>query len=656
MNRMLTDLILGTAGHIDHGKTSLIKALTGVDTDRLPEEQKRGITIELGFAELVLGNVRLGIVDVPGHERFVRNMLSGATGVDLAMLVVAADDSVKPQTREHLEILRLLDLDAGVIALTKCDVAESDWIDLVETEIRDLVADTFLAKAPIVRTSATTGEGLDELRQALAVAADLAARSARAQKTSGPFRMAIDRTFSIAGHGTVVTGSVQSGQAKLGDELTIEPGGLSVRVRGLQNHDRSAEKVHRGQRAAINLVGVYHDQIDRGHELASPGHLVPSRLLTVRLDLLASAHRPLKSRTRVRLHIGTAELMCSVVLLSTDELKTGELKPGDSAHVQLFLSEPAVATWNQPFVIRSQSPATTIGGGAVLDPCAEKIRRNETEKIARIAELASDEPYQRASAALYFTGLRDWQPDDLSRTAGIQDPGSIVGKLAASGDLIEITISPTRTLHLHRLVLEELCQRVEKVLRRLHEQYPLQRTIDKVRLAQSFDYLGSPAVVESVLTRMAADKRIERTERGVALAGCGPKLSKGEQKLIGEIIEWVRDGGYQPPSVPEIQMQATKNQASVPQLVALAEAEGHLVRLNDTLFLHREAFERIEQTLKECLADGQGLTMSQIREILETSRKYAIPICEYLDRIGFTRREGDLRVLAGRAADTLNKP
>ena len=272
---MSVDLILGTAGHIDHGKTSLIRTLTGVDTDRLPEEKLRGITIELGFAQLVLGNYRLGIVDVPGHERFVRNMLAGATGMDLALLVVAADDSVKPQTREHLDVLRLLDLPAGVIALTKCDLADADWMALVEDEVRELVAGTFLAQAPIIRTSTVTGAGLDAPREALTAAAQRANTTGRAARLEMPLRMPIDRSFTVAGYGTVVTGSVSSGRAAVGDRLIIEPGHIEVRVRGLQNHQQAVEEIHSGQRAAVNLAGVRHDQIRRGQELASPGYLAP---------------------------------------------------------------------------------------------------------------------------------------------------------------------------------------------------------------------------------------------------------------------------------------------------------------------------------------------------------------------------------------------
>ncbi|MEK6249247.1 MAG: selenocysteine-specific translation elongation factor, partial [Planctomycetales bacterium] len=280
---MATNLILGSAGHIDHGKTALVRALTGVDTDRLPEEKKRGITIELGFAELQLGDVRLGIVDVPGHERFVRSMLAGATGIDLSLFVVAADDSVKQQTREHLEILRLLKLKSGVIALTKCDVADADWIELVEAEVKELVADSFLKDAPIVRTSAHTGQGIDELKTALADA--VGSLQLDQDRSVGPFRMAIDTVHSITGHGTVATGSVLRGNATVGDELEIFPAGVTARIRSVHNHGRNVESVQRGQRAAINLAGVHSDQIPRGSELAAVGLLRPSKLLTTELSL-----------------------------------------------------------------------------------------------------------------------------------------------------------------------------------------------------------------------------------------------------------------------------------------------------------------------------------------------------------------------------------
>ncbi|HVX62630.1 MAG TPA: selenocysteine-specific translation elongation factor [Pirellulales bacterium] len=636
---MTTDLILGTAGHIDHGKTSLIKALTGVDTDRLPEEKLRGITIDLGFAQLTLGEFRLGIVDVPGHERFVRNMLAGATGIDLALLVVAADDSVKPQTREHLEILRLVDLDAGVIALTKCDLPEADWLELVEEEVRELVRGTFLESAPIVRTSAATGQGLEELRSALSSAAQRAASSARRKLRQAPFRLAIDRAFTVAGHGAVVTGSVASGVGRLGDELTLEPGGVHVRVRGLHSHDEPVEEVHRGQRAAVNLAGVHHDDIRRGQELASPGFLHPSSLLTVHLHLIDSVDRPLKHRSHVRCHLGTAELMASVALLDCDRLQ-----PGCSAPAQLFLNEPAVATWGQPFVLRSESPVATIGGGKVLDPCAAKLPRHQEDLLARLAELRSPEPLERASAAACFFGLKPWRPHDLVRAAGVDDADALIAELIRRGELQELTLSASRKLLVHEKLLGELFARIEGLLEREHEAYPLRTTLERAPLASRIAYLGSDALVDAILNAMQRAGRLRMNERGVALPGRGPQLSNNEQKLLTQMIDVIRAAGYQSPSVDELRSQAVRNQQSAPQLLALAVAEGQLVEISPGYYIHAETEQRLRHALDAALTGGQGLTVSQIRELLAVSRKYAVPLCEYLDRIGFTRREGDLRL------------
>src|SRR5215475_4986931 len=329
---MPRDLILGTAGHIDHGKTSLVKALTGIDCDRLPEEKARGITIDIGFAILDVPPFRLGIVDVPGHERFIKNMLAGATGIDLALLVVAADDSVMPQTREHLEILRLLGLRHGVIALTKVDLVDETTREVVEMEVRELVKDTFLEDAPLVRTSAHSGEGLDLLKTAIAEAAK------KVEGHSGRqwFRLAIDRSFIVQGHGTIVTGSVTSGSLKIAEEVEWQPRSQRVRVRSLQNHDKPVEEVHRGMRAAINLAGVHHEDVIRGQEIATPGYLVPSRVLTLRLHCLRDVKRPIKHRVPVRLHVGTAEIMGTVSLLDCDAIE-----PGAWGLAQIFLEGPA---------------------------------------------------------------------------------------------------------------------------------------------------------------------------------------------------------------------------------------------------------------------------------------------------------------------------
>jgi selenocysteine-specific elongation factor len=637
---MVTDLILGTAGHIDHGKTSLVKLLTGVDTDRLPEEKQRGITIDLGFAELNLGEYRLGIVDVPGHERFVRNMLAGATGIDLALLVIAADDSIKPQTLEHLEILKLLDLHAGVIALTKCDIADPNWTDLVEEEIRELVAGTFLADAPIVRTSTVRGTGVEELKQALADAAEKVAPQVAACR-QGPFRLAIDRSFTVAGHGAVVTGSVKSGQVQIGDELVLEPGGIPVRVRGLNSHGRTVTEAHRGQRAAINLAGIHHDQIRRGQELASPGHLIPSRRMTVQLTASADLARPLRNRSRVRLHLGAAEIMATVILLDHDRLEAGQ-----QGLAQLYLAEPAVATWGQPFVVRSESPVVTIGGGHVLDPTAARLRRGDAVWSEQLASWRSDDPLTRATTAVRFFGFRDWTPVDLVRTAGVEQYDDAVRTLTKRGDLLELAVPPNRRLRVHRQALDDVFSRVEASLRKLHARFPLQTSIDKSRLSQRYAYLGGEVIVDSIFKAMQAAGRIRLTDRGVALAGVGPKLTANEKKLLEEIVARYRTAGYQPPTVQELKAETAKNQAAVPQLVALAASDGDLVKVNHELYVHTEVAEQLKALLREQFAEHSALTVGQIRELLNTSRKYAVPLCEFLDRIGFTRRDGDNRFLA----------
>ncbi len=524
---MSIDLILGTAGHIDHGKTSLTLALTGTNTDRLPEEKKRGITIELGYAQLDLPPYRLGIVDVPGHEKFVRQMLAGATGMDLAMLVVAGDDSIKQQTREHLDILRLLNLPSGVIALTKCDLVDDDWLTLVEEEIRDVVKGTFLENARIVRTSAKSGFGIDELKQAIMKAAEIAAESERQQRINAPFRMAIDRTFTIAGHGTVVTGSVSSGSAQVGDQLRVQPGNIAVRVRGLQNHDASSTEVHRGQRAAINLAGIHHQELDRGHELCAEGHLLPSQLLTVELSILSTVKKPFKDRTRVRFHVGTAELFGNVRLLENDELK-----PGEQALAQVFLNEPAVTTWNQPFVIRQQSPMETLGGGRILQPNAIRIRKATPLDIDMMRKLAGNNPQERASASVYLSNDPAFSADSLFRNAGVTRGQQIFRELVEAGEVLEVKLSVTRTATIHRQRFELLAGRVVKVLERLHEQHPLKFSHSRQSLNVEFSYLEHPALLDAVVMELKNQNRVVLKQDTISLVGFGPKLSKGEKQLI----------------------------------------------------------------------------------------------------------------------------
>lgn len=641
---MTTDLILGTAGHIDHGKTSLIGALTGTNTDRLPEEKKRGITIELGYAHLELPPYRLGIVDVPGHEKFVRQMLAGATGMDMALLVVAGDDSVKQQTREHLDILRLLDLPAGVIALTKCDLSEDDWLELVEDEIRQLVADTFLRDAPIIRTSAKTGAGIEELKTALKETADIVAESARINRISAPFRMAIDRTFTVDGYGTVVTGSVSSGAVEIGDQIEIQPGSHSVRVRGIQNHDQQSESVHRGQRAAINLAGIHHSELERGHELCGPGHLVPSTLMTIRFDYLARMKKPFKDRSRIRFHIGTAELFGNIRLLDCTEVE-----PGESCIAQVFLNEPAVAVWNQPFVIRRQSPVETVGGGRILLPNASRIKKATDLELKMMNQLSSQDTVERASASVFLSDDPSWKPAQLSRSAGIVDVDSAFNALKESGELIEIPVSQTRTAILHRDRVAELGDRVMKCLERLHRDQPLRFTHPRTVLDTHFAYLNEPEFVNLVVDQLKKQKKVNANINSIGLVGYGPKLSKGQKALLEELTTKLKNASHTPPTVAELIKATKKNKDSVAELLEMAAENGDLVKVNSEFYFHNDVINEVKRLLIEQLEATDGLTMSDIRQMLDTSRKYAIPLCEYLDNTGFTVRDGDLRRLGENA-------
>ncbi len=642
------NLVLGTAGHIDHGKTALVRALTGVDTDRLPAEKKRGITIDLGFAALQLGSGRLAMVDVPGHERFIRNMLAGATGFDLAMLVVAADDSVMPQTREHLEILRLLGIPRGLVALTKCDLADAAWLDLVEADARELTAGTFLEGAPIVRTSASTGLGIDTLKEALASLC----RDAPGREDPGVFRMAIDRSFSLPGLGTIVTGTVASGSAGVGDDLQWFPEGRTVRVRGLHQHDRPTDRVGRGARAAINLANVHHAEVHRGHELGAPGYLMATRVLSVEVRPSPDAPRPPRHRARYRLHMGTADLAVSLALLEPERAAAGV-----PALAQLTLAEPVAAVFGQPFILREESPPTTLGGGRVLQPTARRIRRRDREALDRLDRLRSADPDTRIGAALAATGLEPPSAPALSRMTGLPvvEVAAVLGRLSATGAVVEVPLGPRRSAMVAGEFAAELEGRVLRALGRLHAARPRQSTIPRSHLAAELPNLGGEALVAGLVDRLRARGLILGDGRSLALRDHVPKLSQGERRLKDEIAGAFRDGGLSPPDAADLGVRGGRRAAVIPELLALLVEEAEIVDLGHGLHLGHEAEAVLRRRVASRLADGSGITMSGLRDLLGTTRKYAVPIGEYLDRIGLTVREGDVRKL-GPAAERPEAP
>lgn len=637
-------LILGTAGHIDHGKTSLVRALTGIDCDRLPEEKARGITIDIGFAWLDLGEFRLGIVDVPGHERFIKNMLAGATGIDLALLVVAADDAVMPQTREHLDILKLLGLERGVIALTKSDLVDATTREVAALEIRELVRDSFLADAPIIPTSTSTGEGIAELRSAIVAACRERMPESHSSLPADWFRMAIDRSFTVQGHGTVVTGSVTSGSVRVGEELEWLPSGQRVRVRALHNHDQPAEEVTRGMRAAINLAGVANDAVARGQELATPGYLIPARTLTVQLRASRESRRSLKHRTPLRLHIGTAEVLGTVSLLDCDSLS-----PGQQGLAQLFLEEPVVAVWGQPFVVRESSSATTLGGGRVLQPVARKIRRRHVELIERAEKLVHGTIAERVETAVWFSGPAGASDSDLVRDAGTTVSGgsSAVAELLSAGRLVDVALGSQRVRRLHADVVRDLEDRILAIVSQLHSEFPLLTMHDRKMIQSRLDYVGDAALIHQVVDRLLQSRNLVGDARRVARADFKPKLSSNQQKLMQRVVDAHRQAGFQPPEPASFANLAGGNAASLKDIFEVAVAEGSLVRISEAIFLHAEVADDMRRRIRERLSqNGAGLTVAEIRDLLGTTRKFAVPLCEYLDRSGLTRRDGDLRVLA----------
>ena len=635
---LLTSLILGTAGHIDHGKTALIQALTGTNTDRLPEEKKRGITIEPGFTQLILPPFKMGIVDVPGHERFVRNMLSGATGMDLVMLVVAADDSVKPQTVEHLDILRYLDVRLGIIAITKCDLVDHELLELVEEEVREACIGTFFENAPCIHTSSETGEGIEELKSALCQQCQ-SIGEALPNPIDAPFRMAIDRCFSVEGHGTVVTGSVTSGQLRVDEHVMLQPGEHEVRVRSLQNHDHPVGRVIRGERAAINLAGIHPDKIQKGMELATPGFLAPHQLLTVHITVTPNSRFPLRNHMPVRLHLGTANHLASLKLLEQDELL-----PGEQGVAQIVSDAPVVCGWNQPFVLRMESPAVTIAGGRILDPCAQKIGFQDQQQLEFARGLiCSNDDQTRIESAIGVRTFEKPTPTDLTRMTGIENPENHIKNLIQEGRILEVKLSNSTSQLIHLQTLNSAKSHVERILNKLHDDNPLSVNFNIAPVRERLRFLAVDSVLNQIFSLLQKQGLLQVSMGRVGLKSRGPKLTKNETKLLEHLQTTLQQTGLQAPLLKELQQQAEKQADAVLQLLKIAESGGAIMKISDELYLSVQTVELVKSKLKALMTDGTGKTMAEIRDTLGTTRKYAVPLCEYLDHTGFTVRKDDLR-------------
>jgi len=629
--------VVGTAGHVDHGKTALIKALTGIDTDRLKEEKERGISIELGFAYLDLpSGIRVGIVDVPGHERFIKNMLAGVGGIDLVLLVVAADEGVMPQTREHLDIINLLGIRQGIVVISKIDLVDEQWVEMVKEEITNCLKGTSLANAPIIPASALTGEGLQELVATL----DRMVQEVPHRDTEGPARLPVDRVFSVTGFGTVLTGTLLSGHIRVGDVLEIMPGRVMTRLRTIQVHKQKVNEAYAGQRVAVNVPGVEIDQVRRGDVLITPGSLPVTRRLDARLMLLSSADRPLKNRARVRFHLGAAEIMARVVLLDLEELM-----PGNSAYAQMQLEAETVAAYGDAFIIRSYSPTRTIGGGKILQPSAPRHKRFRPEVIATLATLEGGTPLQLVEDYLARVGNLV-AIDEIPQAMGwhLDKVKEIARELAGSGRARTLTVDG-REHYVAGKVWDTWQARMREVVGRYHREYPLREGFPREELRSRYFGDLNAKTFNTVLALLANEGVIELRANVVALPGHKAKPTPEQKVIIDKVVEAYRASGLQPPSWESVIQTLGLEGASLGELQNFLLRTGQLVKVNEELFFHPDNIERARRLLKEAFEHTDAITVGEAREIWQTSRKYAVPLLEFFDSQRITRRVGDKRVL-----------
>lgn len=629
----MPSLVLGTAGHIDHGKSTLVKALTGTDPDRLPEEKERGVTIELGFAQLVLPSGRtMGVVDVPGHERFVRQMVAGATGIDVVLMVIAADDGIMPQTREHLAIIDLLGIPRGVVAITKADLAEPDWLELVQAEVAELLRGTSIDGAPIVPVSARTGAGLPELLATLDAVAD----EAESRQSNLSLRLPVDRVFTIAGAGTVVTGTLWSGTARRDDQVELYPSGKRGRIRSVQMHGEPAEKAQAGNRVALNIAGLDTDEIRRGDIVAEPGTLTVTDRFDARITYLASEEKPFESGARVHVHHGTREVLGRVLLMGAEQLQ-----PGESSLAQLRLEEPLAPRYDDRFIIRSYSPMWTIGGGVVLDalpPRRTTLKAHERELLdallahdlsgAALGLLASRAlPMTSAQVAAALGVPRAQVADDLNRAS--------LERLKVGGETYFVTAE----------AVEHLLAEIERELLAFHEANPASTGIGVPALRDRVDRRLEPKVFDALL-----ELAVERGS--VVLAGGEARHPKAastalaaEGEAAAKLLALLEAQGLAPLSTAELAAEAGVDAGLARKVLGKLAAEGKLLRLGPDLHFDARAVAHAREQVVGYLKEHGSILAKDARDLTGSSRKYILPLMEYFDAQGITKRDGDVRTL-----------
>ena len=627
-------IVVGTAGHIDHGKSALIKALTGVDPDRLKEEKERGMTTDLGF---VFYGDDVTIIDVPGHEKFVRHMVAGASTIDFVMFVIAADDGIMPQTIEHLEVLKLLAIKKGVVVITKKDLVKDDWLQIVIDEAKKIMRDTFLQDAPIIPVSSITGEGIDELKKVL----DELITQTAAKKDRGIFRLCIDRCFTIKGFGTVVAGTVLSGKIKIGDTLELLPNKKKVKVRGIEVHNKKVTEVGTGFRSAINLVGTEKEEIKRGDVLAQPGYYNPSTFLNASLYLLKSAGKPLKNLIRLRIHLGTKEILGRIVLL---DKKT--LAPGQKAMVQFRLETPAVCDINDRYVVRTYSPQATIGGGVIIEPKATKAKGFDEKLIEHLQKVEAGDPGVMVEEYLATNFELPRKVDEIAYDLNLPLPkvSEVIKQLLNNKKVL--CIDEKRGLYYSQKNFEKLKNNIINILKEYHKNNPINTGIPQLELLKNISKGFDKSLLNYTLEKMSREKSVKVTDDNkMRLFDFKVVLDKNMDEIVKRLEEMFLNAEYKPPNYDAVLSQRLGDEKLVKKAYRYVLDTGILIFVGESIVMHKKMVEQAKEKLIQFLKSNKEIRISQFRDLLGASRKYVLPLLIYFDTHNVTIKRGDVRIL-----------
>ncbi len=634
---MEQNIILGTAGHIDHGKTSLVKALTGVETDRLKEEKERGITIELGFASLDLPNGQhIGIVDMPGHEKFVKNMVAGASGIDIVTMVIAADEGVMPQTREHMEICNLMGVEYGIVALTKTDMVDKDLLELAMEDINDFVEGTFLEDKPVIPLSSVTNDGIDEFIQTL----ETICTTIPSRQFSSIFRLPVDRVFSMKGFGTVITGTLTSGSINVGDEVMVYPRQIVSKVRGIQVHSSSVKTADAGTRTAINFQGLDKSSIIRGDILSLPHTLIESYMVDAHFNYLKSNAKPAKPRTRIRFHSGTSEILGYMILLDRKELT-----PGDDAPVQFRLESPVCCIKDDRYVIRSYSPVKTIGGGAILNPASQKHKLFDENIIQGLKKLRADDNEQTIKLFLSLKGYKGISFSDLRVITNITDKKlkSSLQKLLAMQEIVQT--DKEKQIFVSGSFFDDFKKNIIDRLQIFHSKNPLKEGMPTQELKSKFQYINDTKFFNILFTRLAKENLIIVDKNIIKLSDHVVALQVDQHEVKEKIKKIYQSSGLTPPFFRTICQDLDIDKKTSTGVLHMLIDEKSIIKTKDDLYFDASEINTLEQKLVKFLQTSESITTPEFKDMTQVSRKFVIPLIEYFDSIKVTIRVGDIRQL-----------